>query len=380
MSHAPSLTLSDRQQRVRGVLASRGLDALVISSLPNILYLTNFSGSSAIVVLTAERLWFITDFRYLTVLADAAGTPHECPGLEVVTVDGSYDASLAELLAAQPWRRIGFEASHLTVDRYRWLTSTIAANGPKDAELVATERVVERARVVKDPYEIATLREAARRLSLVASAAPIEVRRGATERDVALAIDRRVRQAGFERPAFDTIVASGPNAALPHAHPGERTIREGDLVVLDFGGVYDSYCVDLTRTVSVGPASVRAREVYAAVLEAHDRAIAAVAPGRSRFDIDAAARDTLGRHGLGEAFGHGTGHGLGIEVHEDPRISRRRPDVNAEDEEIASGMIFTIEPGAYLPGWGGVRIEDDVLVTDEGVDVLTSVTTDLIEV
>ena len=177
MSHAPSLTLSDRQQRVRGVLASRGLDALVISSLPNILYLTNFSGSSAIVVLTAERLWFITDFRYLTVLADAAGTPHECPGLEVVTVDGSYDASLAELLAAQPWRRIGFEASHLTVDRYRWLTSTIAANGPKDAELVATERVVERARVVKDPYEIATLREAARRLSLVASAAPIEVRR-----------------------------------------------------------------------------------------------------------------------------------------------------------------------------------------------------------
>jgi len=380
MSHAPSLTLSDRQQRVRGVLASRGLDALVISSLPNILYLTNFSGSSAIVVLTAERLWFITDFRYLTVLADAAGTPHACPGLEVVTVDGSYDASLAELLAAQPWRRIGFEASHLTVDRYRWLTSTIAANGPKDAELVATERVVERARVVKDPYEIATLREAARRLSLVASAAPIEVRRGATERDVALAIDRRVRQAGFERPAFDTIVASGPNAALPHAHPGERTIREGDLVVLDFGGVYDSYCVDLTRTVSVGPASVRAREVYAAVLEAHDRAIAAVAPGRSRFDIDAAARDTLGRHGLGEAFGHGTGHGLGIEVHEDPRISRRRPDVNAEDEEIASGMIFTIEPGAYLPGWGGVRIEDDVLVTDEGVDVLTSVTTDLIEV
>lgn len=380
MSHAPSLALSLRRQIVREGLASGGLDALVITSLPNILYLTNFSGSSAIVLLTAERLLFITDFRYLTVLAEARGTPHDCPGLEVVTVDGSYDATLAEWLAAQPWRRVGFEAAHLTVDRYRWLTATVAANGPTDTEFVATERLVERARVRKDPYEIATLREAARRLSVVATAAPAEVRRGLTERDVALAIDRRVRQAGFDRPAFDTMVASGPNAALPHARPGERTITEGDLVVLDFGGVYDSYCVDLTRTVSVGPASARAREVYAAVREARDRAVAAVAPGRSRFEIDAAARDTLGRYGLGEAFGHGTGHGLGIEVHEDPRISRRQPDVETEDEAVASGMIFTIEPGAYLPGWGGVRIEDDVLVTDTGVEVLTNVTTELIEI
>ena len=380
MSHAPTLSLSLRQQIVRGALASGGLDALVITSLPNILYLTNFSGSSAIVVLTTERVFFITDFRYLTVLSEARGTPHECPELEIVTVEGSYDTTLAELLAAHAWRRIGFEAAHLTVDRFRWLTATLAANGPQDAELVATERLIERARVRKDSYEIATLREAARRLSLVASAAPADVRRGLTERDVALAIDQRVRQAGFERPAFDTIVAGGPNAALPHARPGRRTITEGDLVVLDFGGVYDSYCVDLTRTVSVGQASARAREVYAAVREARDRAIATVAPGRSRFEIDAAARDALGRHGLGEAFGHGTGHGLGIEVHEDPRISRRRPDVDTEDEAVAAGMIFTIEPGAYLPGWGGVRIEDDVLVTDTGVEVLTDVTTELIEI
>jgi Xaa-Pro aminopeptidase len=381
MSHAPSLALKQRQQHVRRDLQSRGLDACVITSLPNILYLTNFTGSSAIVVLTADRVFFITDFRYLTVLAEARGTAHECPDLELVTVDGSYDGTLAALLASKPWRRIGFEAAHMTVDRFRWLTATLAANGPRDeAELVATERLVERARVIKDAYEIATLREAARRLSLVASAVPAEVKRGLTERDVAFAIDRRVRQAGFDRPAFDTIVASGPNAALPHARPGERTISEGDLVVLDFGGVYASYCVDLTRTVSVGPASDRVREVYGAVREARDRAIAAVAPGRSRFDIDAAARGTLERHGLAEAFGHGTGHGLGIEVHEDPRISRRQPDVDTQDEEVAPGMIFTIEPGAYLPGWGGVRIEDDVLVTLDGVDVLTSVTTDLIEV
>jgi Xaa-Pro aminopeptidase len=380
MSYAPSPALNLRHQTVRRELASRGLDALVVTSLPNVLYLTNFTGSSAIVVLTADRVIFITDFRYLTVLGETRGTGHECPGLEIETVEGSYDATLAELLARQSWPRIGFEAAHLTVDRYRWLKATLAANGPRDAALVATERLIERARVRKDPYEIGVLREAARRLSAVAAAVPAEIVRGLSERDVALAIDRRVRQAGFERPAFDTIVASGPNAALPHARPGQRTITEGDLVVLDFGGVYTSYCVDLTRTVSVGPAGNRAREVYAAVREAHDKAIAAVAPGRSRFDIDAAAREVLGSHGLAEAFGHGTGHGLGIEVHEDPRISRSRPDVDAEDEAVASGMIFTIEPGAYLPGWGGVRIEDDVLVTDRGVDVLTTVTTELIEI
>jgi Xaa-Pro aminopeptidase len=379
MSRAPSPALSRRHETVRRELTSSGLDAIVITSLPNILYLTNFSGSSAIVVLTADRLFFITDFRYLTVLNDARGTPHECANLEIVTVEGSYDGALAALLATHSWRRIGFEAAHLTVDRYRWLAATLAADGPSGAELLATERLVERVRVRKDAYEIATLREAARRLSLVAAALPATVARGARERDVALAIDMRLRQAGFDRPAFDTIVASGPNAALPHARPGERTMIEGDLVVLDFGGVYDSYCVDLTRTVSIGPAAPRAREVYAAVRNAHDRAIAAVAPGRSRFDIDAAARDVLTRHGLGEAFGHGTGHGLGIEVHEDPRISKKRPDVDTDDEAVASGMVFTIEPGAYLPGWGGVRIEDDVLVTDSGVEVLTDVTTELIE-
>src|SRR3954451_24720586 len=380
MSRAPSPALSRRHQTVRRELTSSALDAIVITSLPNILYLTNFTGSSAVVVLTADRLFFITDFRYLTVLDEARGTPHECPDMEIVTVEGSYDGTLANLLGKQSWQRIGFEAAHLTVDRFRWLTTTLAVDAPSGAALVATERVVERVRVRKDAYEIATLREAARRLSLVAADLPALVARGARERDVALAIDLRMRQAGFERPAFDTIVASGPNAALPHARAGERTLTEGDLVVLDFGGVYDSYCVDLTRTVSVGPAAERAREVHAAVREAHDRAIAAVAPGRSRFDIDAAARDTLGRHGLAEAFGHGTGHGLGVEVHEDPRISRRRADVDTEDEAVATGMIFTIEPGAYLPGWGGVRIEDDVLVTDTGVEVLTDVTTDLIEV
>jgi Xaa-Pro aminopeptidase len=379
MSSAPTAALRRRHDTIRSALDTHRVDAVVITALPNVLYLTNFTGSAAIAILTAERVYFLTDSRYLTVVAESRGQIYECPGLEVVAVEGSYDAKLADVLSGQGWTRVAFEAVDLTVSRHAWLTSKLAAASPA-VDFVPTEGVVERVRLVKDDYEIATLREAGRRLSRVAAQVPSEVRAGRTETEVAMAIDSRIREAGFSRTAFETIVAGGPNAALPHARPGERKLAEGDLVVLDFGGVYDSYCVDLTRTVSIGAASPRVREVYEAVRLAHDRAIQAVAPGRSRFDIDAAARQTLDERGLGEAFGHGTGHGLGIEVHEGPRITRRRPDVDTADEAVQAGMVFTIEPGAYLPGWGGVRIEDDVLVTENGVELLTTTPTDLIEI
>jgi Xaa-Pro aminopeptidase len=358
-------------------MAAREIDALLVTSLPNILYLTNFKGSSATVLLTRDRLQFVTDFRYVAAIEANRGTAWECPDLELVRVDQSYDETLAGVLASMPRARLGFEAAHLTVSRHRWLEERVARSA-EPPELVPTEGIVEAARVRKDAYEIGTLREAAKRLSAVAAGIFAEVRRGRSERDVATAIDWRIRSGGFERSAFDTIVAAGPNAALPHARPGERTFTEGDLVVLDFGGVYDSYCVDLTRTVSIGRPSERAREIHAAVLEAHDRAIASARPGVSPYEIDAAARSVLEARGLGEAFGHGTGHGLGIEVHEDPRISRRRPDDG--NAAVDAGMVFTIEPGAYLPGLGGVRIEDDVLVTRDGVEVLTDVPSDLIEI
>ena len=380
MSHAPSRALERRLHTIRLAVANLGLDALVVTALPNILYLTNFTGSSAILVVTPDAVHFLTDFRYLTTVQDTQKSATACPGLDLIRVEGSYDAALAGVLAALPLKAVGFEAAHLTVSRYEWLKRTLPRGEQSGADLLSTEGIVERARAVKDAYEIDTLREAGRRLSAVARQAVHEVRGGRTEEEVAHAIDARILAAGFTKTAFDTIVAGGPNAALPHARPGKRKFSEGDLVVLDFGGVYDSYCVDLTRTVSVGRAGDRAREVYAAVLEAHDRAIAAVAPGTSRFEIDAAARQTLATHGLAEAFGHGTGHGLGVEVHEDPRITRRHPAVDARDEAVMPGMVFTIEPGAYLPTWGGVRIEDDVLVTATGVDVLTDAPTDLIEI
>jgi Xaa-Pro aminopeptidase len=272
-------------------------------------------------------------------------------------------------------RRIGFEAAHLTVSRLAWLERAI----DRKLALVATVGVVESARVVKDAYELATLRRAGRLLSEVTRDILRAVGAGQSERDLALDIDWRLRRAGFERTPFETIVASGPNAGLPHARPTERMLSEGDLVVLDFGGVYDSYCVDLTRTVSIGPASPRARQVYAAVLNGHDQALAAVRPGASRFAVDEAARTVLEQEGMGTAFAHGTGHGLGLEVHEDPRITRRRSDVDTRDESLVPGMVFTIEPGAYFPGWGGVRIEDDVVVTAGGAELLTDASTALLE-
>jgi Xaa-Pro aminopeptidase len=379
MAHAPTETLARRHQQIRQLMSRRTVEALVVTSLPNVTYLTNFSGSAGIAVVAAERLIFLADFRYVAAVEAMQQAAHACPGLELVIVGGSYDAALADVIERLGISRAGFEAANLTVSRHHWLTTTLAARS-SPLELVPTEGIVEAARVIKDRYEAGVLRDAAGRLSEVARVVVREVRAGETERAVAATIDLRLRQAGFERPAFDTIVAAGPNAALPHARPTERRLGEGDLVVLDFGGVYDSYCVDLTRTVMLGRASGRARDVHAAVLRAHDRAVAAVKPGQSRFAVDAAARDSLTEQGMGEAFGHGTGHGLGIEVHEDPRIVRRRPDTDARDEALSPGMVFTIEPGAYFPGWGGVRIEDDVLVTETGVELLTDVPTDLAEI
>ncbi|MGE3955932.1 MAG: M24 family metallopeptidase [Vicinamibacterales bacterium] len=379
MPHAPTDILSRRHGTVRAALRDTGLDAAVIVALPNIAWLSNFAGSSAILVVDHERVTFITDSRYVTSVTEQQSAAHACPGLDLTLVDGSYDATLATVLAGRGYRRVGFEAGHLTVARYRWLESAVSTAAPVP-ELVALGNTIEVARSIKDAHEIALFRTAGAMLADVTRAVLTLPKLGMTERELALQIDMTIHRAGFEKTAFETIVASGPNAALPHARPTNRTLGEGDLVVLDFGGVYDSYCVDLTRTVVVGPVSDRARDVHDAVRRAHDAAIEATRPGASRFDIDAAARDFLTAAGMGTAFGHGTGHGLGLEIHEDPRISRRAPNVDTSHETVVPGMVFTIEPGAYFPGWGGVRIEDDVLVTEGGVELLTVAPTELISV
>jgi Xaa-Pro aminopeptidase len=351
------------------------LDALIVTNTTNIRYLTNHVGSAGIAVLATDGVHLLVDFRYAEALRALQISPNACPGLRTWPVPASYDEALVSCLAEVGVTTVGFEAAHLSVARYDWLLRTLSARQSGIA-LRSTERVVEQARLTKDAFEQAALAEAARRITAVADAGFRAVASGRVEREVAAAIETAMREAGYERIAFDTIVASGPHGALPHHRAGDRPLSTGDLVVLDFGGVLDGYCCDLTRTVSVGPPGPEARRVYEAVLEAQQAAIGAVRPGVDTSVVDSAARGVLERHGLGEAFGHGTGHGLGLDVHEEPRIGRPRQDVPAVPLE--PGMVFTIEPGAYLPGWGGVRIEDDVLVTESGCEVLTSVTHDLL--
>jgi Xaa-Pro aminopeptidase len=321
-------------------------------------------------VVTRDGAHLLVDFRYREAVYTLQRTSSACPGLVIRDVPASYDEALLDCLRVLGTSVVGFEAAHVPVATHeRW--RRIAETRHLAVTFTSTEAVVEEARAVKDPFEIATLREAAARLTPVAALVFDAIQPGETERAIAGTIDSAIRHAGFERSAFDTIVASGPNAALPHHYPGDRVLADGDLVVLDFGGVLDGYCSDLTRMVSIGAPSSEARRLYDAVYDAHQTAIAAIRPGVESTAVDAAARCLLEERGLGESFGHGTGHGLGLEVHELPRITRARPDVASVPLE--PGMVFTVEPGAYVSGFGGVRIEDDVLVTETGCEVLTAV-------
>jgi Xaa-Pro aminopeptidase len=382
---APRDTLAARHARLRQAVAAADLDGLVVTHLPNIFYLTNFLGTAGIAVAMRDRLYLILDFRYASAAKAYWDTPSGCPDAEIVPVDRTYDETLVALLKRLMPKRLGIEGNNVAVNRAhqlaRNLGATLEGRAGDPISLVPTDNLVERLRIIKDAHEIEMLRRGARLLSPVAAEILKDARPGIKEQELAAKIDWRIKSAGFERCSFDTIVASGPNSALPHAHAGERVLQAGDLVVLDFGGVYGGYCVDLTRTVALGKPDAEMARVYQSVLEAQKAAILAVKPGVRAGDIDAAARGTLARHGLAEAFGHSTGHGLGVEIHETPRIGPRREASGdgpaPPDEAIEPGMVFTIEPGAYLPGWGGVRIEDDVLVTSDGVEVLTNVPTSL---
>ena len=371
----PPETVAARLARVQETMRAVSVDTLVVTHLPNVQYLTGFAGTAGAAIVVPGACSLVVDFRYVTA---AQALTADLDGLVTVeTFDRSYDEAIVDLLRREGSQRVGIEAAYLPVARFNAMSAALAARAPLPRDttadappaLVPTERIVERARVIKDAAEIAALREAGRRLARVALEVPGFVRAGRTEREIALDIELALRAEGFTRPAFETIVASGPNSALPHARPTDRRLGEGEPTVLDFGGVYDGYCVDLTRTVQLGPTTDAQARLYAAVREAQQAAIDMVRPGVVASAVDAAARTVLERHGLGAAFGHGTGHGLGLEVHEEPRVARPVPRL--PDPTLEPGMVFTIEPGAYVPGIGGVRIEDDVLVTDRGCEVLT---------
>jgi Xaa-Pro aminopeptidase len=360
---APPDRLAARAVALKAVLATRDLDALVVTSLPNI----GFFATAAALVVTPDQLTLIGDSRYEAALFERGNAwPAIRPRL--VAAGNSYDQVLVDVIASLRGLRVGVEAAHLSLARHGYISKALHTRGVIEP-LIPAEGIVEELRTVKDAWELKRLREGAARLSSVAKCILPKALAGRTEGDVAAEIETALRRAGFERTAFDTIVASGPNAALPHARAGSRKLEDGDLVVLDFGGVLDGYCTDLSRTVVVGRAGVRERQLIAQVIEAQAAAFAAVAAGRQPEAADAAARESLARHGLADAFTHGTGHGLGLEVHESPRVTRMRPD--HVEPPLAAGMVLTLEPGVYFRGWGGVRIEDDVVVTSAGAEWLT---------
>jgi len=356
----------ERLEALLLALAAAHLDGVLLTSLPNVRYLTGFSGTSALVFVSARgEVLFITDFRYKTQAADEVGN------FARVTIEGqSLWTGLWQQLAQLPHVELaGFESSHLLHrDFQRLLEAGSRWQWRPTAELV--ERLRER----KDAVEAELIRQAAEIAAAALGRALPQLGARMSELQVAGVLEHALRDAGSEGFPFPTIVASGARAALPHARSSAKTVEQGDLLLLDFGAEYGGYCADVTRTVVVGRADERQRDVYHVVRTANAAAAAGVRAGMRGRDADALARDYIERQGHGDAFGHSLGHGLGLEVHEAPRLSR------AAEDALPPGSVVTIEPGIYLPGWGGIRIEDDVHLAPAGPELLTHFTRELVEV
>jgi Xaa-Pro aminopeptidase len=358
----PRMDVGGRLDRLRAAFSGAGCDALLVTNLTNIRYLTGFTGSSALLLVDADVATFVTDGRYEEQSAgqlDAAGVDAE------VTIGRSQELQRDALLArADGSGRIGLEAGHVTwADQRRYAAEWFAS-----AELVPTTGLVEALRVVKDAGEVARIEAACGIADGALAAIGPMLEDGPTEADFALALDTEMRRLGADDVSFETIVASGPNGSRPHHSPSDRTVERGDLVVVDFGALVDGYHSDMTRTLPVGgPAALDETQtrMVEVVRAAQAAGVDAVRAGASTRAVDAACRDVITEAGWGDAFVHGTGHGVGLDIHEEPRVSW------SADATLAPGHVVTVEPGVYLPGHGGVRIEDTVVVTESGCRTLT---------
>ncbi len=351
--------INSRTINLHRIIGSKKLDGLLITDIKNIRYLTGFSGSSGFLVITKNKYMFFTDFRYKE-QAEA-----EVTGWEITIEKGRRTKLIADVVKKLALKRLGFEQS-ITYEFYDLLRAKLPA------VLAPQKNLVENLRKIKDKEEIESIKKAVERAEEAFLAVKPRIRPGIRERDVALRIEEQLKKRGCMGPAFDIIAASGKNSSMPHARPAEKKIEKGDFVIIDWGGEADGYYSDMTRTLLMNGRGLSDKiRIYEAVNNARKKAVASVKEGIKTQDIDSAARDVIKKAGYGEFFGHGTGHGVGLDVHEHPRVSW------TTGERIRNGMVFTIEPGIYVPELGGVRIEDMVLVKNGKAELLTGLSRDL---
>ena len=347
-----------RRDQLRSAVKQAGVDALLVTNFTNVTYLTGFTGDDSYLALHGQGQVMLSDSRYTTQLSE------ECPDVEAYSRPHTMTMlqSIARMLRSLKIGRLGIEADSMTVT----LRDQIAKAVPK-VELVATSGLVEKLRQIKDKDEVARLRTAAWQARRAFEVLRATLNPEKTEIQVAYELEHQMRLFGSKCRGFQSIVGVGPRAALPHAVPSQRRVGESEFVLVDWGANEGLYISDLTRVLVTGKIGPKFERIYRVVLEAQTRAIAAIRPGAAAKDIDKIARDFIADAGFGRYFGHGLGHGLGLEVHEAPRLAAKSEAI------LRPGMVVTVEPGIYLPGWGGVRIEDDILVTRKGHDVLTDV-------
>ncbi len=356
------MNIEDRITRLRALLTEQVVDAALITKEENVHYFSGFRGDSTVLLVTPERLILVTDSRYTEQAAA------EAPDYEIVEQrDGLY-RKVAELATDAGVVSLGFEGNALvydTVVKLRELLGEVSCD---------TALNLDPLRQVKDADEIGLIRRACRIADEGFAHILSYIQPGMTEMEVAAELEHFMRRAGSERPAFQTIIASGVRGSLPHGTASDKVIARGELVTMDFGAVCGGYHSDITRTVCVGRADARQRELYDAVLTAQKRALAALRPGVTGVEVDQIARESLAEKELNQYFGHGLGHSLGLEIHEEPRLSKAGTTVLQEN------MLVTDEPGVYIPGWGGIRIEDTVLITRDGAEPLTHAPKEFIEI
>jgi Xaa-Pro aminopeptidase len=355
--------LANRRRALQEQLKQSGLDILLVTHAPDWFYLTGFTGEAAALVVSRTSLTLITDGRFTI----QAGEETKRVGIQLQ--EGSLFESAGRFLKGEKLKRVGFDPGELSVGQFRTLRKAAGAR----VRWKEAKGLVSALRLRKDPAELAQMRRAALLAGEVLERALQLLKPGVREFEVAAEIEYQMRKRGASGPAFETIVAFGTRSALPHARPTAKRLRKNELVVIDLGAILGHYCSDMTRTVYVGSAPARVRGWYKAVLEAQTAAIAAVKAGVSCGEVDQAAREVLARHRLDRYFVHSTGHGLGLEVHEEPRVAR------GQTRRLEPGNVITIEPGVYVEGVGGIRIEEDVAVHTNRTEVLTRVERDLIE-